>query len=284
MGRETRIRWLSRAAATGTSRVMTSPPPLIFDRFARRLRRDRLACGGPSPLEAGVAEELLARLDAVTRPFASALVINTGTRVLATALRQRGIAVTETDHGIVFAGAASGLFCDEDRLDVSPQRFDLVVMASGLDTIDDVPGALIAARRTLADGGLFLACLVGSPSLPELRNVVSSVDASEGRAVARLHPQIDVRAAGDLLVRAGFALPVADAETLRLSYATFDRLVADVRAAGLGNVLAERHGLTRGWLVAARAMLDAAKGSDGRVTETVTMVVLTGWTPEAKAS
>ena len=231
-----------------------------------------------------MAEELGQRLGAVKRSFATALVINSGGGHMTSVLRGRGIVVTESDHGEVYATAPSGLFCDEDRLDVSPQRFDLVVMPSGLDTIDDVPGALIAARRALADGGLFLACLVGSPSLPVLRHVVSTIDASEGRAVARLHPQIDVRAAGDLLVRAGFVLPVADAETLRLSYASFDRLVQDVRAAGLGNVLAERRSLPRGWLDAARATFDAAKGDDGRVTETVTMLVLTGWAPDAKAS
>ncbi|UVO53461.1 class I SAM-dependent methyltransferase [Sphingomonas sp. SUN039] len=261
---------------------MTSPPPVIFDRVARRLRRDRVACSEPSPLEAGIARELLERLDAVTRPFATALVINTGPRIVATALRERGIAVTETDHGVVYAAAASGNFCDEDRLDVASGLYDLVVMPSGLDTVDDVPGALIAARRALRDDGLFLACLIGSPSLPVLRDVASAVDAAQGRAVARLHPQIDVRAAGDLLVRAGFALPVADAETLRLSYPSFDRLVGDIRAAGLGNVLAERRGVSPGWLAAARAAFERSGGADGRAIETVTLLILTGWAAAAK--
>jgi SAM-dependent methyltransferase len=261
---------------------MPTPPPVIFDRVARRLRRDNVALRGQSPLEAGVADELLERVDAVTRPFESALVINTGARALATALGKRGIAVTETDHGVIFAVAASGVFTDEDRLSVEQGQFDLVVMPSGLDTVDDVPGALIAARRALRPGGLFLACLIGSPSLPVLREVASSIDAAEGRAVARVHPQIDVRGAGDLLVRAGFALPVADAETLRLSYSSLDKLTGDVRAAGLTNVLVERHAISKGWLAAARAAFDQAADGSGRVTETVTLLVLTGWAPEAK--
>lgn len=259
---------------------MMSPPPLIFDRAARRLRRDRMARGGESPLEAGVAQELLERLDLVTRSFDHALVINTGTRLLADGLRTRGLTVDETDHGPVFADVAQGVCCDEDRLHVAPASYDLVIMPSGLDTVDDVPGALIAARTALRPGGLFLACLIGAPSLPVLRGVASDVDATEGRAVARFHPQIDVRAAGDLLARTGFALPVADNETLSLAYPSCDRLIGDLRRSGLTNLLAERHPVTRGWLKAVGTRFMEPSGEDGRVIETVTLLVLTGWAPE----
>ena len=271
---------LSRRNDGGTSRVMTTPPPVIFDRDARRRRRDRLARRGPSPLDTGIADELIERLDAVKRTFGTALVINTGTGVLASSLRQRGLSVNETDHSTIFATRAAGIFCDEDRLEVAPRRYDLVIMPDGLDTIDDVPGALIAARRALRDGGLFFACLIGAPSLPVLRETVATADASEGRSIARVHPQIDVRAAGDLLVRAGFALPVADAETLRLSYTSLDRLFEDVRDAGLTNVLVQRRGVSRRWRDTARAAFQSKKNGEGQTVETVTLLVLTGWANE----
>ena len=262
---------------------MTAPLPVIFDRAARRLRRDRMARGVASPLEQGIADEVIERLDAVTRGFASALVINTGCGTLASALRARGIDVTETDYGAVFAERASGLRCDEDRLTAPPQSFDLVVMPSGLDTVDDVPGALIAARRALRDGGLFLGCLIGAPTLPVLRDALRAADTDESRAVARLHPQIDVRGAGDLLVRSGFALPVADAETLRLSYRSLDKLFADIRSTGLGNVLNQRERASRRWLASARAAFARTAGADGTTIETVTLLILTGWAPETRS-
>src|SRR6185295_8953180 len=56
----------------------------------------------------------------------------------------------------------------------------------------------------------------------------------------RIHPQIDVRAAGDLLTRAGFALPVADCESLTVRFSSFGRLVSDLRAMGGTNILAAR--------------------------------------------
>jgi len=275
-----RIEWLSPSHRDGTSGVMMSPPPLIFDRTARRLRRDRMAKNGLSPLEAGIASELLERLDLVTRSFDHALVINTGGRLLADGLKKRGVTVDETDHGPVFADAAQGVCCDEDRVHVTPGTYDLVIMPSGLDTVDDVPGALIAARTGLKPGGLFLACLIGSPSLPVLRGVASDVDAAEGRAVARFHPQIDVRAAGDLLARTGFALPVADNEVLSLSYPSFDRLFGDLRGSGLTSLLAERHPVTRHWLNAVITRFAGLSGEDGRIHETVTLLILTGWAPE----
>lgn len=263
---------------------MTPSPPIIFDRAARTLRRDRLARGAASPLEQGIADELLERLDAVKRTFATALVINTGSGLLAHALRQRGMAVIETDHGAVYAARASGAFCDEDRLAVASDSFDLVVMPTGLDTVDDVPGALIAARRVLSIGGLFLGCLAGAPSLHTLRDALRAADAGEDHGVARLHPQIDVRAAGDLLVRAGFALPVADAETLRLSYKSFDRLIADIRSCGLTNVLAQRRGVSRRWRDAAAAAFNRSASDNGTIVETATLLVLTGWAPEPRAA
>ncbi len=239
-----------------------------------------MARRGTSPLEAGIAKELLERLDLVTRSFARALVINTGTRRLAAGLRERGMAVDETDHGTLYADAAQGMRCDEDRLRITPERYDVVIMPSGLDTIDDVPGALIAARMALRPGGLFLGCLVGAPGLPTLRNVTMSVDAAKGQAVARFHPQIDVRAAGDLLARAGFALPVADTETLSLSYSSLGKLLRDLRDAGLTSLLAERHALTRQWLSAANELFSELSNDQGRVQETATLLFLTGWAPE----
>ena len=256
---------------------MSSTPPLIFDRAARRLRRDRCARTVQSPLDAGIAEDLAERLDAITHEFRSVLVINTGAGKIADVLRARGMTVVETDYGPAYAARRGARLCDEDRLSLEGQVFDLVVMPGGLDTIDDVPGALLAARRVLAPEGLFMAWLVGGPSLPILRDAIRTADAADGRAVARFHPQIDVRGAGDLLVRTGYTLPVADATILPLAYAGLDRLIADIRNTGLSNVLATRTGADRAWLSRVRTAFEAAQGDDGRTIETVTMLTLTGW-------
>ena len=254
--------------------MTTGSVPVIFDRVARRQRRDRAGGAARDELEAHIRDLVLERLDAVKRGFDTALVVNTGGGLLADALQMRTMHVTETDIGPRTSGRRRAICGDEDRLDLPAATFDLIVIPWGLDTVDDLPGALLLARRALRPDGLLLAVLVGAPSLPMLRASVAVADGD--RAVARIHPQIDVRAAGDLLARVGLSLAVADTETLTLGYRSAARLIEDLRAVGATNVLAERHPVSRRWLAAqAKAFAEPAE----RTLETITLIVLTGWAP-----
>ncbi len=185
-----------------------------FDRALRRLRRDRAAAlgAGADYLLRRAADELIERLAPVRRRFADALDLGCGAGQLAASLRARGLAVAAADPGALFAARAGGVQCDEDRLPFADASFDLVVSAGALDSVNDLPGALVLIRRALRPDGLFLAAFAGAGSLPRLRGAMRAAEEAEGGAASpHIHPQIDVRAAGDLLGRAGFALPVADA-------------------------------------------------------------------------
>lgn len=256
---------------------------LPFDRALRRLRRDRAAAAGDGAdyLFVRAADELLERLDLVTRDFARALDLGTGQGYLATRLGERGIEVVQLDAGARFAAAAGGVQGDEDRTPVGEGAFDLVVSVGALDTVNDLPGALILARRALRPDGLFLAAFTGAGSLPRLRAAMAAADEAEGAAAPRLHPQIDVRAAGDLLQRAGFALPVADAETVEVRYSGLPRLVADLRAMGATNILASRskRPLGRRGYAAAIAAFAADAEADGKTRERFEILHLSGWAP-----
>jgi SAM-dependent methyltransferase len=245
-------------------------PPEIFDRNARRLRRGRAKGGGF--FAATMIDDLLDRLDAVTRKFSDALVIGAEPGFV-DSLNARGIATTVVDLSPRRANHA----VDEDRLDFGSACFDLVVAVGTLDTVSDLPGALLLMRRALRPEGLMLAAFAGSPSLPTLRAVVAATDAEHELAVPRLHPQVDVRAAGDLLVRAGFAMPVADLATVDVAYSSFSKLIADLREAGATNVLAERDGVTRQWLAAASTKFADMADAEGRTHEMLSYIMLTGW-------
>lgn len=255
-----------------------------FDRMLRRMRRDRAArrTDGPHPLLAHMAGEIIDRLDLVKRPFARALDLGCGPGILTRALRERGLDVTPADAGLAFASGAGGLECDEDRLPFAPASFDLVVSAGTLDSVNDLPGALIQIRRILRPDGLFLAAFPGAGSLPVLRRAMQAADEAEERpASPRLHPQIDIKAAGDLLGRAGFALPVADSERMILRYAALPRLVGDLRALGWTNLLSARSRRPVGRLgyAAATAAFAQAADADGKVSERFEIIHLSGWAP-----
>lgn len=218
----------------------------------------------------GIAE----RLDSVTRSFVDVLDLGCFDGAFVT---PPGARIARIDAGHAFAKAALGVQGDEDHLPFADASFDLVVSAGVLDQINDLPGALALARRVLRPDGLFLAAFVGAGSLTALREAFRAAEGN--RPGPRLHPQIDVRAAGDLLVRAGFALPVADVETIRVRYGGVGRLLDDLRGMAASNLLRERRPLRRDTIAAAAAGFAEAADDDGRTTERFEIVYLTGWAP-----
>jgi len=254
----------------------TPNDPEIFDRAARRLRRDRAALrfANYDFLRAAMLDGIGERLDSVKRPFADVLEIGSFAGDWPGPPDAR---VTRTDAGAAFAGAAGGTQADEDRLPFASASFDLIVSAGVLDQVGDLPGALIQARRLLRPDGLFLGAFAGGASLGTLRRAL--LVAEPDRPAARVHPMVDVHSAGDLLMRAGFALPVADVETLNVRYSGLGRLLDDLRGSASSNVLHGRRALTRATLARAAAAFGAQADADGRTTERFDLVFLTGWAP-----
>jgi len=272
---------------------MASPPSALpqadlpFDRSLRRLRRDRAAASGTAAdyLHRRAADELLERLDLVRRDFRTALDLGCGGGYLTGRLRERGLEVVAADAGGAFAAAAGGVQCDEDRLPFADTAFDLVVSVGALDTVNDLPGGLTLVRRALRPDGLFLAAFAGAGSLARLREAMRAADEAESPEAGspRIHPQIDVRAAGDLLTRAGFALPVVDTESVEVRFSSLAQLVTDLRAMGATNILSSRARRPLGRLAfaAAAAAFAERADADGKTAERFEILHLSGWSPSS---
>ena len=247
----------------------------IFDRRARRHRRDRIApdYAAHNFIRAVMLDGIAERLDAVTRDFAEILDVGS----FAAELIVPGARIARCDAGGTFARVSHGVQADEDNLPFADAAFDAVISAGVLDQVNDLPGALSLIRRTLRPDGLFLGACLGGGSLSTLRSVLR--EAEGDRPVARLHPQVDVRAAGDLLVRAGLALPVADVETITVRYAGLGKLLADLRGMGAANLLHDRTAIGRTTLARAAAAFEARADADGRTAERFDIVFMTGWAP-----
>jgi SAM-dependent methyltransferase len=248
----------------------------IFDRALRRRRRDRAAPGYArfGFLRDHMLEGLVERLDAVKREFRDVLDLGS----FAGDLQIPGARIARLDAGFGFARASGGVQGDEDRLPFADASFDLVVSAGVLDQVNDVPGALALARRVLRPDGLFLGAFSGAGTLSTLRACMMAAEAE--RPAARFHPQIDVRSAGDLLSRAGFALPVADTETLAVRYAGLPNLLRDLRGMASTNLLPGASPLGREAIVRAAAAFADRAEPDGRTLERFEIVYLTGWAPD----
>ncbi len=259
----------------------------VFNRAVVRLRRDRAApalekCAF---LFKEAAERLADRLDDVKRRFPAALDLGCHGGQLGRRLNGRGGVETlvQCDLSLEMARRAGNLClaADEEFLPFAPQSFDLILSCLSLHWVNDLPGALVQARRALKADGLFLASMLGGETLKELRQVLAEAEISlDGGLSPRISPFADVKDAGDLLQRAGFALPVADSDAVTVLYADPLELMADLRAMGESNAVIEnRKGLTR-----RRTMTQALDDyqqtfatDDGRVTATFQVIYLTGW-------
>ncbi|HWJ69386.1 MAG TPA: methyltransferase domain-containing protein [Sphingobium sp.] len=256
--------------------------PNIFNEAVRAHRRDRAAANFAAHdfLYAAMADDLLERLGDVSRSFTRALVIGVPDRRLADALAARGCAVTCADPGPVWAARSGGRVIREDMLPYADGEFDLILCCGTLDTINDLPGALLGLNRVLEPDGLLLLSFIGAGSLPRLRAALLAADGD--RPAQRIHPQVDVRALGDLLARAGFAMPVADHQPLDVRYGSLFRLLADLRGMGAAQCLASAPPpLTRAGLVRAAEHFTSAADADGRVTECFVILHGSGWHPSA---
>ena len=259
---------LGKQASAAIARQMA--PPSIFSPQRRKAVRHRMlalqqAADAPRYLALDMAEDVLDRLSFLRHEPARALVIGDITGTLAAALCTLGCDVQSVDP----------LAVDEEQ-PLPSGGFDLIVSLGSLDTVNDLPGALIHLREGLAPGGLMLASFMGAGSLPVLRMAMLEADAD--RPSPRIHPQVDVRAGGQLLQRCGFADPVIDSRSLHVRFGTLVSLVSDLRAQGLGNVLL-RHGPPLGKAATARARqaFCAQADDEGRVTETFEILTLSGW-------
>jgi len=172
---------------------------------------------------------------------------------------------------------------DEEGLPVAPKSFDLILSNLTLHWVNDLPGALVQARRALREDGVFLAAMLGGETLKELReSLLQGELETSGGASPRVSPFADVRDAGDLLARAGFAMPVADMETLSVSFEHPLVLMKELRAMGENNALAGRlKTFTRRDTLEKAADYYTRNFSDqeGRIRATFQFIYLTGWAP-----
>src|SRR5215469_11853274 len=200
---------------------MTSPVH-VFDRRAVRHHRDRAArrLTAHDFLFREAASRLVERLDDINREFPVALELGAHGAILANELAQRrGIQTLvrcDLSAQMLRAGKKSGrcglaVASDEECLPFAPATFDLIISCLSLHWVNDLRRALIEAEL-----------------------------AESGGAGPRISPFTEVRDAGALLQRAGFALPVVDMDAITVSYRNALDLMRDLRGMGEANAAVER--------------------------------------------
>jgi SAM-dependent methyltransferase len=264
----------------------------VFDRrlLSRRRERAALSIGAHDFLFREAADRLADRLDDVRRTFPLALDLGSrGGEIAATLGPRGGIKhLVQSDLSPAMARLAAGrgasaLVADEEFLPFAAGSFDLILSCLNLHWVNDLPGALLQICRALKPDGLFLAVLFGLGTLNELGDSLLMAEMeTRGGVSPRISPFADARDGAGLLLRAGFRLPVADVETLTVTYPDALALMRDLRGMGETNASLSRSDRFVGRDMFARAAaLYAERHADaeGRIPATFRLLFLTGWAP-----
>ncbi len=264
-----------------------------FDRRAVRRFRDRASTrtGDHDFLRREIGSRLVERLDEIRPRFPLALDLGCHDGLLAGLVNGRGGIETLVQcdlsprlaTGASRGGAGLALAADEEYLPFGTGAFDLIISNLALHWVNDLPGALVQIRRSLKPDGLFLASLFGGDTLHELRWALFEGELrATGGVSPRVSPFASVRDLGGLLQRAGFALPMVDADTINVTFASPFALMRDLRAMGEANAVGERRrSLTPARVFTTAAVLYTQKfeDKDERVPATFQAIYITAWAP-----
>ncbi|MDP2698386.1 methyltransferase domain-containing protein [Thalassospira sp.] len=268
-------------------------PIIVFDRQILKLRRDRAATRSQdfNFLFAETAERLADRLDDTVRTFPLALDLGCHGGELGQIIGRRGGIETlfQADLSERYARTArknnghNSLVANEEYLPVAEGSLDAILSNLSLHWVNDLPGMLVQARRALKPDGLFLACMFGGDTLRDLRDALMTAEMEqEGGASPRISPFVDIRDAGALLQRSGFALPVADCDDIVIDYPDALKLMRDLSGMGESNLIVKRSKrFTRRTTLARAAAIyhDRHARPDGRIHARFQVMFLTGWAP-----
>ncbi|VAV86890.1 SAM-dependent methyltransferase, BioC-like [hydrothermal vent metagenome] len=251
---------------------------LVAKRRVQALARENY----PDFLDELIGQELVSRLDLIERQFENCVILGQPANRFLQEIRR-----SPKLHNIIAQrsgpGGRSELVYDSEWLPFKDNSLDCIIAPPGLELVNDLPGTLIQINRALKPDGLFLGAMYGGLTLVELRHAWLLADEeTSGGASPRVAPFIDVRQAGNLLQRAGLALPVADADVLTIRYDNVKALMTEIKNMGFANGLVQRSGkfISRGLL----ELVDfhyrkEFSDPDGRIRATLEINYLTAWCP-----
>ena len=272
----------------------TTSQPQLIDPAAVARQRDRAAdrFDDVDFLKSAVSDRIMDRIDMIRRDLPSVLEAGCHTGTLTAQLlahpkitsvtafdpSPRMAAITAERYGIETCAAPLEEIPFEDR------RFDAVVSSFVLHWSNDLPGTLIQLARRLNPDWVLLVALAGGETLSALRNCLASAESEvTGGMAPRVLPMGDIRDMGGLIGRAGLTMPVADSDTLTVTYPHIFKLMAELRAMGEGNAITDRlpYPTSRRVFMRAAEIYHQEYGdADGRLPVDFEIITLTGWSPD----
>lgn len=259
---------------------------LVFDRDLVRLRRERAKhrFNDHDFLFEWSKKQLSERLYDINRSFPNILQLGSRGSFLANEHKKlERICTCDLTSKPITPDLQSYFQASEEFLPIAPASMDAIISNLNIHTVNDLPGALLQIRNCLKDDGLFIASMLGGETLHELRTVLTEVELELfGGVSPRIAPFADKRQMGDLLARAGFALPVIDSDIITVTYDNVFKLFHDLRGMGESNSINARNKapVTREFFMrSAQLYQEKHAQDDGQIIASFEVIFLMGWAP-----
>lgn len=129
-----------------------------------------------------------------------------------------------------FVAAEERVCGDIENLPLHSGSVGMIWSNLALQWCNDIDMTFAGMWRVLESGGLLMFSTFGPDTLKELRQSFGTLDSD-----AHVNRFLDMHDVGDALMRAGFAAPVMDMETVTLTYNDLAGLMRDLKALGAHN-------------------------------------------------
>lgn len=135
----------------------------------------------------------------------------------------------------------------DDKLNLQTEHYDLIVAPLTLHFCQNLNFVFQQLNLALKKNGLFVATLLGSETLTELKQALTQAESEIcNGATARIDPLPNIMECGELLQQTQFNQPVLEREKLTISYKNVNQLINDLRNMAATNRLPnKKHKLTK---------------------------------------
>jgi len=129
-----------------------------------------------------------------------------------------------------FVAAEERVCADIENLPLRAGSVGMIWSNLALQWCNDLEATFAGMHGVLESGGLLMFSTFGPDTLKELRQTFGTLDGH-----VHVNRFLDMHDIGDALMRAGFAAPVMDMETVTLTYDDLAGLMRDLKALGAHN-------------------------------------------------
>jgi SAM-dependent methyltransferase len=133
------------------------------------------------------------------------------------------------------------LIFDDEFIPFKPNKFDLIISNLAMQFINDVPNFLKRIHNSLmTDGSVFIS-FFGEDNLSELSNSIYYCEnLLYNHITPRMIPTIDIKTAGQLMIKSGFRNIVVDQDQFIINYQNTREFLINIKKMGLGNILVDK--------------------------------------------